>query len=111
MARDTRARHGLARRILALSTLVLAAGGLLALEHTATGATTVKPSQAHEAGWQSHTEPTSKHDGDKGEHDGDKGEHDGDKGKHDEGEHDRHCNDGHGRDKVKNKHCRPASGD
>jgi len=95
MARTARLRHGWLRPIVTLSALVFAAGGLVALEHTATGATTAKPSQ-HLV--------VSKHDD--GKHDD--GKHDD--GKQNDGEHHRHCNDGHGQDNVKNKHCRPPSG-
>ncbi len=97
MARTARLRHGWLRPIVTLSALVFAAGGLVALEHTATGATTASPSHHYAA---SHYD--SRHDS--------KCDSKCDDGKHPDGKHHRHCNDGHGQDNVKNKHCRPPSG-
>ena len=99
MASNTRVRRSLLRRVTVVTVVALSAGGLLVLEHVGTGAATGQPSQVEKT-------HKAEHHGDKGEHDGDKGEHGGDKG-----EHDGHCNDGHGKDRHKNKHCRPASGD
>ena len=104
MARTTRLRHGMVRRVLALSTLVLAAGGLLALEHTPTGATTVTPSHAHAVGPSSY-KVTTKPDGDNP-----KSDHNNDKPDPQHHKRDCTCADPHGRHHKKLHHCRPPSG-
>lgn len=95
MASHHSVRRGRVRRLAALSTLVFVSVGMLALEHTATGATTGQPSHyttttKHTTTTKYVTTTTSKHGGDSGDP--------------------RHCEDGHGRDNEKNKHCRPPSG-
>ena len=76
---------------------------MLALEHTATGASTGQPSHV--------TTTTARHNEPHG--DGENGQG----GKHGTTTTQRvttttmrHCDDGHGRDQEKNKHCRPPSG-
>ena len=115
MARNPRFRRARLRRLVTLGTLVFVAVGLIALEHTATGASTGKPSQVYLSGhYGGHettttkpvttttkrvTTTTAKH--------GSGG--DGQQGQGDPGN--RHCGDQHGRDRRHEDHCRDPSGD
>ena len=107
------------RRLVVLAAVVLMGVGGLALEHTAGGATTGTPSGAYGHGvtttthhvtttttrrtttTTAHVTTTTSHVTTTTAKHGDPG---------DPGEHDRHCDDDHGRDNEQNKHCRAPSG-
>ena len=94
MARNALPHRLRLRRFIVLVTVVLAGVGGLALEHTATGATTGKPSSFdREATTTVHrTDGTAEHSD-----------------ANDSDDNDRHCTDGNGEDAEHNKHCRPPS--
>jgi hypothetical protein len=91
MARETRPSRNVFRRSLLLGTLVVVGVGGLALEHTATGATTGTPSHPKTSVESEYPQTYGKHG-------------------HGHDHPPRHCHDGHGKDEYKNKHCRPPSG-
>ena len=63
MAGNPRGPRSFVRRAAVFGTLVLACVGLLALEHTATGATTGTPSHAYDISFHHVTTTTAKPDG------------------------------------------------
>ncbi len=136
MASISRVRKTWLRTIAMLGTLAVATGGLLVLEQAGTDAASSRPSHARALSQPSqvqanresgpattlnaasesrrreeshHSNPTTtdpKHH--EAEHKSKHHKHH----KHHEDEHKppKHCDDDHGRDNEKNKHCRPASG-
>jgi len=91
MAGNPRGPRSFVRRAVVFGTLVMACVGLLALEHTATGATTGTPSHAYNTNTHHVTTTTAKH------HNGDPGDH-------------RRCDDEHGQHREHEEHCRAPSG-
>ena len=125
------------RRVAMLGALAVATGGLLALEQTGTGAAPGQPShsasalsqaQANRASSstkilsiarESHgreethhsTPPTTKQHREDEQKPSEHHKHKHHKHHHDDDDKPpKHCDDEHGRDREKNKHCRPASG-
>ena len=109
------------RAIAMLGALVVATGGLLVLEQVGTGAASSRPSHGHSLSQPSQVQANRESGSTKTLNDAseshrrEESHHSSPTAtepKHHEDEHKppKHCDDDHGRDNEKNKHCRPASG-